>query len=247
MLIVIALVGLSSAVWGQNAGGPNSGRALLDQAIAALGGDAFLNVKTEKLQGRMYEFRLDRLTGLAVVVEYIKHPDKRRIEYGKKKEKDDIEIFDGDRGWDVDVHGTHALPADELKTMNERDIRSGFYILRRRLNEPDSTVEYTGRDIIDNREVDLVNFIDGNNETVAFALDHLTHLPSRVVWVHRDPKTRERIEETEIFSNYLTAQGVTAPRHIMRKRDDRKTFEAFIQDIQYNMELLDSLFAPTTR
>src|SRR5438270_12445854 len=96
MLLALALTAFVPAAWCQTAADTISGRGLLDQAVAALGGDAFLNVKTEKLQGRVYSFRRDRLTGLAVVVEYIKYPDKRRDEYGKKKE--DIEIIDGGKG-----------------------------------------------------------------------------------------------------------------------------------------------------
>ena len=74
-----------------------------------------------------------------------------------------------------------------------------------------------------------------------------THLPARVVWVRRDPQTRERIEETEIFSNYLASNGVTAARHIMRLRDGNRIFEAFIREVRYNMEFPDSLFTPPAR
>ena len=85
---------------------------------------------------------------------------------------------------------------------------------------------------------------DQDNRTAVIALDHLSHLPVRRVWAHRDAKTNERVEDTEILSNYSNVQGITAPRHIMRKQGDRKVFEAFIQTVQYNIEIPDSLFVP---
>ena len=119
-----------------------------------------------------------------------------------------------------------------------------FHILRYRLGEESSVVESGGRDLWDNREVDLVRFIDGQNRTATFSLDRSTHLPVRMVWMRRDPKTRERVEEMEIFSNYSTVSGISTPRHILRQRNGERVYEAFLQDIRFNLDLPDSLFAP---
>ena len=220
-------------------------RELLGQTVTALGGPAFRNLKTSRIEGRIYAFRRGGLSGLAQVVEYVRYPDKQREEYGKGKEE--IQIVNGDKGWTLDIHGAKPLSAQEMKEYRETESMHGFYILRYRLGEEGSTVEYGGRDLWENREVDAVRFIDAENRTVTFSLDRLTHLPVRVVWVRRDPQTRERIEETEIFSNYLTSNGVTAARHIMRLRNGNRIFEAFIRGVRYNMEFPDSLFTPPAR
>ncbi|MBI2817662.1 MAG: hypothetical protein HYX72_12055 [Acidobacteria bacterium] len=223
-------------------GGAEKGRTLLQQAVAALGGDAFNKVKSQKLAGRVYAFRHDNLSGLAVVTEYIRYPDQQRDEYGKKKEE--IEIVNGDKGWRIDWRGAKPISAEELRAQKERRAMGTLHILRYRLNEPGADIQYAGRDFLDNREVELVNFTDQDNRTATIALDRITHLPVRRVWVHRDPKTNQRVEETEILSNYSNVQGIAAPRHLMRKQGDRKVFEAFIQTIQYNIEIPDSMFVP---
>ena len=220
-------------------------RALLDQAIAALGGEAFLNLKSEKLDGRVYSVRRDQLTGLATFVSYSRYPDEHREEYGKNKET--IIVYSGDQGWEIDIHGVKPVSEEEMKIRRERESMSAFHILRYRLQEPGILLEYVGRDFLGAQAVDVVNFIDADNRVATFYLDRLTHLPARVVWIRRDPKTRERIEEEEILSNYFTGQGVTAPRQITRQRYGNKIFEAFIQNVYYNLPLPDSLFVASEK
>lgn len=241
VLLLLFLIPAAPAILpGQTGESARKAKELLDQAVAALGGDAFLSVKTARMEGRLYGFKQDSLSGLARVVEQVRYPDKRREEYGK--DKDEIQIVNGDKGWTVDIHGAKALSAEEMKKYWEAESMSAFYILRYRLGEEGSTLESAGKDLWDFREVDLVRFIDGQNRTATFSLDRSSHLPLRVVWMHRDSKTRERIEETEILSNYFTSQGITAPRHILRQRNGSKIFEAFIQEGSYNIDLPDSLF-----
>ena len=240
-LLVLAWV-TTAPLWGQTAESSSKGRELLDRAIQALGGDAFLKVKTAKFGGRVYAFSRGSLSGLAKVVEYVRYPHQRREEYGK--EPDTIEIFNGDGGWTIDIHGAKPFSAEELRRYREQELMDGFHILRYRLEEPDSWVEYAGRDFVGNRAAEVVNFTDRENRTAAFSLDAQTYLPLRVLWLRRDPETRGRIEETELLSNYFTAQGITAPRHLLRQRDGNRIFEAFIQETSYNLDLPDSLFVP---
>jgi len=241
LLLSAALLGAGN-VSAQQPGSPHAqARELLQQTVGALGGEAFQNVQTSRIEGKLYSFRRGRLSGLADVVEYVRHPDKRREEYGKNKET--IIIVNGQQGWMVDIHGVKATPEEEMKDYVEAESMSAFYILRHRLEEPGNTLEYGGRDLWEHREVNVVRFIDAENRTATFFLDPQTHLPLRVMWVRRDRRTRERSEETEILSNYFTEQGITAPRHVLRERSGTKIYEAFIQGTRYNLDLPDSLFA----
>jgi len=217
-------------------------RELLDQAVAALGGDAFKNVETSRLDGRVYAFRRGGLSGLAQVVQYIRYPDKTREEYGEKKEE--IHIYNGDMGWTIDINGVKPVPEGEMKTRKESASMRAFYVLRYRLGEEGSLVEYGGREFWENREVEVVRFVDRDNRVLTFWLDISTKLPVRTIWVHRDPQTRERIEEIETFANYFTRNGISTPRRVMRVRNGTRVFEAVIREAQYNIPHPDSLFQP---
>ena len=228
-----------------NAESAAKAQELFEQAVGALGGTAFRDAKSSRLEGRIYGFRQGGLAGMAQAVQYVRFPDQVRQEYGRNKEE--IQIFNGDKGWTVDINGAKPLTDEETKAHRETESLSAFHILRYRLGEEGSIVEYAGRDFWENREVDLVRFIDGENRAVTFWLDRASHLPVRTVRVRRDPKTRERIEETEYLSNYFTRNGIATPRRIVRERNGTRIFEAVIQEVQYNLPFQDSLFQPPSR
>ena len=245
ILLLAFLAAVPGSPRAQTAESTRKAEELFRQAVAAQGGDACPNLKTSRREGRLYAFQRENLSGFAPVVEYVRYPDKQREEYGK--DKDTIQIVSGDKGWTIDIHGAKAMTADEIKQYQEVESMGAFHILRYRLGEDSSVVESGGRDLWDNREVDLVRFIDGQNRTATFSLDRSTHLPVRMVWMRRDPKTRERVEEMEIFSNYSTVSGIAAPRHILRQRNGERVYEAFLQDIRFNLDLPDSLFVPPAK
>lgn len=228
-----------------NAESAAKAKELFEQAVEALGGAAFRDLKTARLEGRLYGFRQGGLTGMAQAVQYTRYPDQVRQEYGRNKEE--VRIISGDKGWTIDINGVKPLTEEEMKAHRETESMSAFHILRLRLGEEGSLVEYAGREFLDNREVDLVRFIDGENRAVTFWLDRTSHLPVRSVRVFRNPQTRERIEETELFSNYFTRNGVVSPRRMVRERNGTRVFEAVIQEVYYNLPFQDSLFTPPSR
>ena len=243
-VVLLALISLAAipSLLGQAPDSSARARALLDQAIAALGGEAFLHLKTQKTEGRVYLFRRNALAGFTTVTEYVLYPDQERREYGK--EQDEAEIVSGNKGWKISPHGVLPFPLREVQRHRQQQSMSAFRILRYRLREEGSILEYAGRDLLNNRQVDLVNFIDRDNRTASIALDSSTHLPLQVLRATRDPQNGQRIEDREILSNYSEKQGITAPRHILRMEGGTKVFESFIRDVQYNEELSDLLFIP---
>jgi hypothetical protein len=217
-------------------------KELFGRAVEALGGDAFRQVETARFEGRVYGFRRGDLSGLAQVVQYVRYPDQSREEYGEKKEE--IQIANGDQGWMIDINGVHPVPEEEMKSRRESRAMRAFYVLRYRLGEEGSIVEYVTRDLWENREVDVVRFVDKENNALTFSLESSTGLPVRTTWVHRDPQTRERIEEVESFGNYFTRDGIATPRRTVRVRNGARVFEAVIREAQFNIPHPESLFRP---
>jgi len=242
--LLLALV-VTAPAFGQMPVNPESAakaEELFERAVEALGGEAFLQVETGQFEGRVYGFRRGDLSGLAQVVQSVRYPDQSREEYGEKKEE--IQISSGDQGWMIDINGIHPVPEEEMKSRLEARAMRAFYVLRYRLDEEGSIVEYVGRDIWENREVEVVRFVDKDNDVLTFSLDSSTALPVRTTWVHRDPVTRERIEEVETFGNYFTRGGIATPRRTVRLRNGTRVFEAVIREAHYNVPHPDSLFQP---
>jgi hypothetical protein len=81
------------------------GRQILNQLIAALGGQVYLNERTSECDGRLAQFGHNgALTGYIEFKEYWSYPDKKRTDFAKKGNI--IDIYAGDEGWTLDAGGS---------------------------------------------------------------------------------------------------------------------------------------------
>ncbi len=214
---------------------------LIQQAIQALGGQAYLTVRDQTCTGRVGFFgHSGDLTGYDKIYDFILQPDKERTEYSKKRNI--IDVYDGNRGWTLDKGGvTDASPDAVAEFQNglKRDIN---YLFRYRLNQPGMIFRYAGPDVVDLKEADWVEVGDVDARTIRIALDRSTRTPIRAVFITRDPVTRERNEEVEYFSNYQPVQGILTPFQDTRIRNGQKVYQAFYDECKYNTGLAASLF-----
>lgn len=216
-------------------------KALIQQAIRALGGPAYLGVRDSDCAARLSLFgHAGDLTGYETIRDLWKLPDKNRTEFSKKGNI--IEVFNGNQGWTLDKGGVQEAPAaavDDFQEALKKDIDN---LLRFRLNEEGMIFRYGGSDVADLKQVDWVEIVDRDRRTFRLALDLSTHLPIRAIVITRNPTTRERTEEVNYFSNYHPEQGVQTPFQITRERDGRRVYQVFFSGCQYNAGLPDELF-----
>jgi len=216
-------------------------KQLLQQAIQALGGDAYLNLRDATCTGRASQFgHSGELTGYEQFFDYTKLPDKERTEYSSKRNI--IEVYNGDQGWILDRGGVQDAPEEAINERRENEKKDIDAIFRSRIKEPGMSFRYAGPDVVDLKEADWVEMTDGEGRTIRIAFDHAMHLPLRKVIVTRDPATRLRMEEKEYYSNYHPIQGLETPFQVASDRNGLKTSQVFLKDCQYNTGLSDSLF-----
>jgi len=219
------------------------GKKILEQTIQALGGQAYLNTHEFRTEGRAYQFdRYEELAGMARIVNYEKQPDKFRQEMGK--DGDVVYVVNGDQGWERTFRGVkEMMPADVERIRTSREL-SIDTILRFRLKEPGLEVAQVGVDIVDGRQVDLLEIVDSQNRVVNLTVDRKSHLPIRREWVRRLPKTGDREENVETLGKYIRAKGtsIMMPTYIRRERNGIKIFEAFYNEVQAGGKLADSFF-----
>jgi hypothetical protein len=226
------------------------GRQIIDDAIEALGGDNFLAITTKVEKGRFYSFYNRELSGLSRATVYTKFlvaPDppapeelylRERQAFGED-EKWSV-IFSETDGWEVTFRGARPLSEETLKAHRTRRRRDIFYILLRRLNEKGITFEHRGREIIDNKPLEVVEIIDAENTAVTVYFHYTSKLPIRQVFAWRDDE-RIRHEEGTIFDKYKDAGfGVVLPRVAQRTRDGVKTFSMFADTVEVNVPLDDN-------
>ncbi len=238
------------------------GRQILDQAIQALGGPAYLNERNYRAQGRAYQFSREQLSGMARIVVYEEFPDKYRQEI----EKDIVFVLNDDHGWEGTFRGVRELPREEMERIRLGRDLSVDNFLRFRLKEtglhptalppsgtgaagtPGLEAAFVGTDLVDGRESEIVQVTDAQNRTVTIAFDQSSHLPVRREWERRDPKTREREINVETLGKYLAVKSgkaggpLLAPYYIRREHNGIKIFEVFLTEVSSNVRLSESLF-----
>lgn len=229
---------------------PSRGRAIVDKALEAVGGAAFLNMENRMEKGRLYSFYREQLNGLATARLYTKYEKptgglgiRERQSFGKKDE-DYAYLFTDKEGVQVTYRGVRPLPEGQYEKFVDTTTRNIFYILRYRLDELGMLYEFKETAVIDNNPVEIVDITDGENRVVSVAFHRTTHLPIRQTFFRRDPETKRRTEETTIFNKYRDVGGVMWPWSIVRFRDGNKIFEMYSEDVEINAKLDEDLFVP---
>jgi hypothetical protein len=219
-------------------------KAILNQAIQSLGGDAYLNWTDQELQGRGYSFHHGRPNSAGVLFwRFRKFPDKERVEFTKKR--DVIQIYNGDKGYEITYKGVRNLDLkDELDKYLRRRHYSLDIVLREWLNQPGIALFYEGRTIAAQKEADQVTVMNNKNEAVTLYMDINSHLPIKKSFKWRDPLDRQLNVEEEIFDNYRPIQGIMTAFDVTRMFNGEMSAQSFVTDAKYNQGLSDSMFDP---
>ncbi|HKM80082.1 MAG TPA: hypothetical protein VJY15_03870 [Candidatus Acidoferrum sp.] len=264
--VAFAVVLLAPAVTAQNPDiwDPEKSTAkakqLVRQAIEALGGAAFRDYEQLECEGRLAQFdhNGDR-AGDANYHNYWHFPDKNRTEYVVYSTKGGllavfvgilpvkggvfIQVFSGNEGWTMDKSGVNEAPASTVSDFQAAAKNHYRNVLLRKVNEPDVFLRYTGTTTVDLWQVDWVEITDrGEEGSIRLALDHATHLPSRIVVTSKDADTGQMDEDATIFTNYQPNDGIQIPMQATRLHNDRRTYQLFYNSCKANPSLPADFF-----
>src|SRR5579864_2528021 len=78
---------------------------VLNTMLRALGGDAWLNVRTMTTEGRAYSFYHGQPNSMSILFwRFWEWPDKERVEM--TKQRDIVEVYNGDKAYEITYKGT---------------------------------------------------------------------------------------------------------------------------------------------
>ena len=215
-------------------------KAILQQAIDALGGAAYLNVHNSDCAGRFAQFQHSgEIGGYIQVREYREMPDKIRVEYDPKALI--INLYAGDKGWTLDRGGVSDIPAADVADYQEQLKMQMGNVLRHRMNETGLFFRYGGGDVVDLKEADWVEIGD-QGRTLRIAIGRSDHLPIRTVLTQRDPKTGEKTERSTYYTTYHLIDGIQTPFRESRFLNGRQVYQMFLDSCSYNVDLPADFF-----
>lgn len=220
-------------------------RALIDQMVQALGGQAYLNVQDYYAEGRLGNFHNETLVAWGLYYRFWKWPDKDRTEL--TKQRDIVQLFVGDQVYEITYKGIHPIDLQKEERLRQGVVRRYYSlenVLREWLKEPNILLLDEGPSISEGHLGEKVTIVNAKNESVTLIVDQTTHLPLEKRFTTRDPRYRDRDEESTIYGNWKEIQGVNTPRMTVTKRNGETIAQQIILNITYNSHPPESLFDP---
>jgi hypothetical protein len=222
--------------------GPRKAKALVDQMIQALGGQAYMTIAETMQQGRTYSFHHGLPTSVGVQFwRFYKFPDNERIEFTKKR--DVSYVYTGDQGYEITYKGTRAQDPKDVTDYLRRREHSLDWVLRKWLVQPGVLLLYNGQTVAAQKPAEQVSIITDQDQSVILYIDLDTHLPVKKSYSWRDPVDKQRDTEDEIFDNYRPVQGIMTPFSITRFYNGDMSNQRFLNEVKYNQGVQDSMFA----
>jgi hypothetical protein len=218
-------------------------QAVLDRAITALGGQAFLDYKTLSSHGRLFS-----LAGSNEAFVYydseVQFPDKRRLAYGmSKKGRPIIIINNGDQGWEVDRMGQVHLDTSDIKQWRFANRYSLENLLRITIHQPGVLVQSAGSDFVNNVNVHILDIFDSRHTQVKLYVNKQTSLPVEIWYRRWNVNINDWDEFADVYADYRTTQNVATPMHITRTVNGERVSEVYRSTVTYNESYPAALFA----
>lgn len=221
-------------------------RTVFDSMIEALGGKAYLGVKEIQATGRFFNFRRDEVSASDLYSEYMSLPDKRRLEFGKEKEKT-IQINRAGEGWHVKPAAKRNAPPDvtpqaarETQAFQDEMELAFEYVSRFVINAPKTSLVSGGSELVEYKRCDVLEIRDAEKNLLRVYVDRQTRLPLKLQM--RRANESSILEKT--WANWHKFEGVMTPLLEVQYRDGVKVMEIRIEKVAYNPGFSESLFAP---
>ncbi len=215
---------------------------LLNRAIQALGGQAFLGFKNIYTTGRTFAFSYGRMAYAEPFKSTYAPPDKRRFTYGKGKPV--TLINNGDHAWELDRYGlVHQLP-DQVRQWKIANHYGLDNLFRSLIKQPGVLILDEGGNFVDNQPVDVIDIIDAQNVHIHLYLRKPTYLPLRVAYRLQNPTTQDWDDYADDYSDYLTTNGIATPMNIGRTLNGERIGQIFRSNVRYNVTVPANYFEP---
>jgi hypothetical protein len=217
---------------------------ILAQAVVALGGSTYLNVRSSVGRGLFTPYR-DGVSGLpSTFVDYMVYPDKERTEFKGGGAKT-IQTNTGETGW---VYDGAAKTIKDMTPAQVADFRLAMRtnvdnMLRGLWRKEGARITYAGRreaGLAKRNETVRVTYPDGF--VVDFEFGAKDGLPAKTSYKHTNSEGEELTEEDR-FAQFVVNAGITAPFVIDHFTGGTQTSRINYQSIEYNTQFADTLFA----
>jgi hypothetical protein len=225
---------------------------ILRRAVEALGGAAYLGVKS--VVGRGYFSNIKG--GVAVppmsFTDYLIYPDRERTDFRSSGVHDIQTNVGADKGWAFDgmTRTISDLKPEQIESFRVT-LRTSFdNLVRGEWRKDGATLTYAGRreaGLARRNETVRVTYPDGFMAEFEFAARE--GLPAKVSYKRKIKVMKDGVEEEaevveeDRIERYINLNGVQVPFTIDHYRDGDKTSRINYDTVEFNQTIPDSIFA----
>jgi hypothetical protein len=223
---------------------------LLAEMVKALGGDAWLNKRTEYIEAQRASFFRGAPTGVVVqFIDYVRFPTatepaNERIDFltprgvilpeGYKRYV--THLWTANHGYEYTYKGRTDLPVEQVTDYMRRRRHSIEEVMRTWVKAPGVMVVYEGQGMRDRRAIDKVTVLSADNDAVTLELDQETHLPIERSFEWRNDKFKDHDVDEEVYGDWRMYDGVSTPMNVTRYRNGDMSDEIFYKKLSFNRD-----------
>jgi outer membrane lipoprotein-sorting protein len=244
ILLCLCALSLSVAAQVDNAAdSKEKAEAIIKKAVQSLGGEKYLQVKTQVGRGTFSTLKEGGLVSFQSFVDVIVFPDKERTDF-KGRGSRAVQVNTGSTGWVYD--GDQEL----VKVQNEKQIADFKQSIRTSLDnllhghwKGDAELTYIGkRSATLGKRNDVVKLTYKDAFTVEFEFAADDGLPQKALYKRTDPAGDE-IKEEDRYAQFIDTGGIKTPFIIDRWTDGKHSSRINYETIEFNRNVPDSIFA----
>ncbi|MEQ1606901.1 MAG: energy transducer TonB [Pyrinomonadaceae bacterium] len=221
---------------------PAKAAAIIAKAIQNLGGDRYLQVRTQVGKGKFSVLRESTVASFQAFFDVIVFPDKERTEF-KGSGSRTVQVNTGSTGWifDGDQELIKVQNAGQIDNFKQ-GIRTSLDNLLRGGWKAEAELAYIGKrpaTLGKRNDVVRLTYKDGFAVEFEFATDD--GIPQKAVY-KRTNDEGEEIKEEDRYAQFIDVNGIKAPFIIDRFTNGKATSRINFETIEFNKTIPDSIF-----
>lgn len=217
--------------------------AIIKKAVQLLGGNRYLQVKTQIGRGKYSAMRDGMVASFQTFVDVIVFPDKERTDF-KGGGVRSTQANSGDTGW------TYTNENEIIKVQNPRQVEEFKHGLRVSLDNllrgawrGDAELSYVGkRPSTLGRRNDVIRLDFKDGYVVEFEFTAEEGLPAKALYSRKNSEGEE-IREEDRYAQFIDVDGIKVPFIIDRFSNGVQNSRINYESLEFNKQIPDSIFA----
>ena len=243
LVAALTLLSLVNAVDAQTPAPSSQAEAVFQKAVRNLGGEKYLNVKSQIGRGKFSIFKDNVLVSFQNFVDVIFFPDKERTEF-KGGSGRTVQVNVGDAGWVYDGETEKVKEQNDAQVQNfKQGIRTSLDNLLRGKWRGEAEMSYIGKraaTLGKRNDVIKLTYKDGFVVEFEFAADD--GLPMKAIY-RRTNSDNEDVKEEDRYAQFVDIAGVRTPFIIDRFTNGVPSSRINYESVEFNKAIPDSVFA----